>query len=127
MKLAEDEGPDHTILRLEGSLKVGETARALSERCERIASERRGALVLDLSLLEYMDSTGVGVLVGALKRFQDLDRPIYLAAPQRRILTGLRVTHLDTLFRIYDTLDLALAALAKEQDKETTGEQKIGG
>ncbi len=127
MKLAEEEGPEHTVLRVEGSLKVGETARLLAERCERIAAERKGALVLELSQLDYMDSTGVGVLVGALKRFQSHNRPIYLAAPQRRILTGLRVTHLDTLFRIYDTLDQALAALAREQDKETTGEQKIGG
>jgi anti-sigma B factor antagonist len=127
MKLAEEEGPEHTVLRVEGSLKVGETARLLAERCERIAAERKGALVLELSQLDYMDSTGVGVLVGALKRFQSHSRPIYLAAPQRRILTGLRVTHLDTLFRIYDTLDQALAALAREQDKETTGEQKIGG
>ena len=60
----------------------------------------------------------------ALKRFQAEKRPILLAAPQRRILAGLRITHLDTLFRIYDTLDQALAALAKESDKEPTGEHK---
>ena len=126
MKLDEQDGPEHTVLRVEGSLKVGDTARALSESCERIARERRGALVLDLSLLDYMDSTGVGVLVGALKRFQDAKRPILLAAPQRRILAGLRVTHLDTLFRIFDTLDQALAELARESDKEPTGEHKRG-
>jgi anti-sigma B factor antagonist len=127
MKLAEQEGPEHTVLRVEGSLKVGDTARTLAESCERIAKDRRGALVLDLSLLDYMDSTGVGVLVGALKRFSTESRPILLAAPQRRILAGLRVTHLDTLFRIFDTLDQALAALAKESDKEPTGEHKRGG
>jgi anti-sigma B factor antagonist len=124
MKLAEQEGPEHTVLRVEGSLKVGETARALAESCERIARDRKGALVLDLSQLDYMDSTGVGVLVGALKRFQDDKRQILLAAPQRRILAGLRVTHLDTIFRIFDTLDQALAALAKESDKEPTGEHR---
>ena len=124
MKLAEQEGPEHTVLRVEGSLKVGETARALAESCERIARDRKGALVLDLSQLDYIDSTGVGVLVGALKRFRDGQRQILLAAPQRRILAGLRVTHLDTVFRIFDTLDQALAALAKETDKEPTGEHK---
>jgi len=124
MKLVEQEGSEHTVLSVEGSLKVGDTARALADSCERIARERKGALVIDLSLLDYMDSTGVGVLVGALKRFTDHKRSILLAAPQRRILAGLRVTHLDTLFRIYDTLDQALAALAKESDKEPTGEHK---
>jgi len=124
MKIAEEQGPEHTVLRVEGSLKVGDTAQTLSEACERVATERKGALVLDLSGLEYMDSTGVGVLIGALKRFQERKREILLAAPQRRILAGLRVTHLDTLFRIYESLDLALAALAKETDKEPTGEHK---
>lgn len=124
MKLAEEHGPEHTVLRVEGSLKVGDTAQALTETTDRIARERKGALVLDLSALEYMDSTGVGVLIGALKRFQEGKREILLAAPQRRILAGLRVTHLDSLFRIYESLDLALAALAKESDKEPTGEHK---
>jgi anti-sigma B factor antagonist len=124
MKIAEEQGPEHTVLRVEGSLKVGDTAQTLSEACERIARERTGALVLDLSGLEYMDSTGVGVLIGALKRFNERKREILLAAPQRRILAGLRVTHLDTLFRIHESLDLALAALAKESNKEPTGEHK---
>jgi anti-sigma B factor antagonist len=126
MRLAEHHGPEHTVLRVEGSLKVGETARAFTESCERIVSERPGALVLDLEQLDYMDSTGVGVLVGALKRFQAHNRSILLAAPQRRILTGLRVTHLDTLFQIHPTLDAALAALARESDQEPTGEHRGG-
>lgn len=120
MKLEESSGADHTVLRVEGSLKLGETARAFAESCERIANERRGALVLDLTHLDYMDSTGVGVLVGALRRFQSGSREVLLAGPQRRILTGLRVTHLDTLFRIHDTLDLALASLA-DRTEDTDG------
>ena len=119
MKLEERAGADHTILRIEGALKLGETAKAFAESCERIANERRGALVLDLTLLDYMDSTGVGVLVGALRRFQVEGRDVLLAGPQRRILTGLRVTHLDSLFRIYDNLDLALASLATPSEEET--------
>ena len=120
MKLEEKAGADHTILRVEGSLKLGETARAFSESCTRIADERRGALVLDLTHLDYMDSTGVGVLVGALRRFQSEGRDVLLAGPQRRILTGLRITHLDTLFRIYETLDEALASIA-EGTEDTSG------
>ena len=70
-----------------------------------------------------MDSTGVGVLVGALRRFQTEGRQIHLVAPQRRILAGLRVTHLDTLFKIHDNLDLALAsvAMAGHSEEETGG------
>jgi anti-sigma B factor antagonist len=123
MKLGEEQHSDHTILRLSGSLKVGETARAFAERIERIATDRAGALILELSELEYVDSTGVGLLVAAYRRFQPIGREVILVNPQRRVLSGLRVTHLDSLFPIHETLDLALAALARKEGEET-GEQR---
>lgn len=126
MKLGEEEHSDHTVLRLAGSLKVGETARAFSERIERIATERTGALILEMSELEYVDSTGVGLLVAAYRRFQPLKRELILVNPQRRVLSGLRVTHLDSLFPIHESLDLALAALARKEGEET-GEQRTRG
>ncbi len=63
----------------------------------------------------------MGVLVGALKVFQAAGRQILLAAPQRRVLSGLRVTHLDTLFRIYPTLGEALASLSDADEEKTDG------
>jgi anti-sigma B factor antagonist len=121
MRLSEQLRRSHTILRVEGNLKVGETADAFRSRIDGIASKGGGALVLDLEALDYIDSTGVGVLVGALKVFQAAGRQILLAAPQRRVLSGLRVTHLDTLFRIYPTLGEALASLSDADEDKTDG------
>ncbi len=121
MRLSEQLRRSHTILRVEGNLKVGETADAFRSRIDGIASKGGGALVLDLEALDYIDSTGVGVLVGALKVFQAAGRQILLAAPQRRVLSGLRVTHLDTLFRIYPTLGEALASLSDADEEKTDG------
>ena len=120
MRLSEQLRLGHTILRVEGNLKVGETADAFRDRIQGIAAKGGGALILDLEALEYVDSTGVGVLVGALKSFQAANRQILLAAPQRRVLAGLRVTHLDTLFKIYTTLGEALTSLA-DLDEATPG------
>lgn len=122
MRLSTQLRRSHTILRVEGSLKVGETADALRSRIEGIASQGKGALVLDLEALDYLDSTGVGVLVGALKAFQAAGRQILLAAPQRRVLAGLRVTHLDTLFPIHASLGDALASLADVGDEKADGD-----
>ncbi len=121
MRLSEQLRRSHTILRVEGNLKVGETADAFRSRIDGIASKGGVALVLDLEALDYIDSTGVGVLVGALKVFQAAGRQILLAAPQRRVLSGLRVTHLDTLFRIYPTLGEALASLSDADEEKTDG------
>ena len=121
MRLSTQLRRSHTILRVEGSLKVGETADALRSRIEGIASKGKGALVLDLEALDYLDSTGVGVLVGALKAFQAAGRQILLASPQRRVLAGLRVTHLDTLFPIFGSLGEALASLSDAGDEKADG------
>jgi anti-sigma B factor antagonist len=112
MRLSEQLRRSHTILRVEGALKVGETADAFRARVDAIIGKSKGALVLDLEALEYIDSTGVGTLVGALKKFQAAGRQIILSSPQRRVLAGLRVTHLDTLFPIHSTLGEALASLS---------------
>ena len=112
MRLSEQLRRSHTILRVEGSLKVGETADAFKARIDGIAKKTSGTLVLDLEPLDYIDSTGVGMLVGALKVFQAAGRKILLAAPQRRVLAGLRVTHLDSLFPIFPTLGEALASIS---------------
>lgn len=119
MRLSEQLRRSHTILRVEGSLKVGETADTFRSRIEAIAAKGSGALVLDLEALEYIDSTGVGALVAALKSFQASGRKILLSSPQRRVLAGLRVTHLDTLFSIYGSLGDALASLADVDEEKT--------
>lgn len=121
MRLSEQLRQSHTILRVEGNLKVGETADALRARIEAIISKSKGALILDLEALDYVDSTGVGTLVAALKTYMAVGRQILLVAPQRRVLAGLRVTHLDTLFSIYPTLGAALASLSDESDEDTGG------
>jgi anti-sigma B factor antagonist len=56
------------------------------------------ALVVDLAGVPFMDSTGLGVLVGALARAREADRRLVLAGPTERIVRLLRLTGLDTQF-----------------------------
>lgn len=120
MKIIEEKQSDHTVLRIQGTLKLGDSSRAFAEWIDRIASEGTGAVILDLSELEYLDSTGVGLLVAALRRLQEGLRELVLVNPQRRVLTGLQVTHLDSLFSIHETLADALDALAKKEEEQTS-------
>lgn len=120
MKINEELVSDHTVLRLQGGLKLGEPSRAFAARIDKIASEGKGALILDLSELESLDSTGVGLLVAALRRFQESLRDFVLVNPQRRVLTGLQVTHLDSLFPIHQSVAAAVAALARKEEEQTS-------
>ena len=67
-------------------------------------------LVVDLRDIEFLDSTGLGVLVGGLKRVRAHDGWIDLVCTQSRILRIFRITGLNKVFDIYDTVAEAVAA-----------------
>jgi anti-sigma B factor antagonist len=120
MKITEEQRSDHTVLHLQGPLKLGEASRAFAAHIDKIANEGKGALILDLSEMDSLDSTGVGLFVAALRRFQESLRDLVLVNPQRRVLTGLQVTHLDSLFSIYESVTAAVAALARKEEEKTS-------
>ena len=120
MKITEELRSDHTVLHLQGGLKLGEASRAFAARIDKIATEGKGALILDLSELDTLDSTGVGLFVAALRRFQESLRDLVLVNPQRRVLTGLQVTHLDSLFPIHESISAAIAALTRKEEDQTS-------
>jgi anti-sigma B factor antagonist len=108
-----------TVLKVVGAVKVGETVREFEQSLERAANENTGAIVLDLTNLDYMDSTVIGVLVGALHRLKGEGRDLVLVKPRERIASLLRTAKLDSLFEIYDTVPEALGTIAnKEADTD---------
>ncbi len=115
MFLEDDQPGGNTILRIGGMVKLGESVREFERSLERAASQRTGAVVLDLTDLEYMDSTAVGVLVGALHRLKLEDRELVLVNPRERIASLLRIAKLDSLFEIYRNVAEALAAIVRRE------------
>jgi hypothetical protein len=62
-----------------------------------------------------LDSTGLGVLVGGLKRVRAHDGSLDLVCTQERILKIFRITGLTKVFGIHDTVDEAIAARKAEK------------
>lgn len=120
MKLNEEERGAHTILRIEGTLALGDATRALQERLEKVSGERTGSVLLDLSGLEHLDSTAIGVFVGGLKKFEAQGRRFYLVNPRERVAAVFRITHLDSVFRTFPTVDAALAVANLASEEETS-------
>jgi anti-anti-sigma factor len=99
-----------TLLRLEGVIKLGESAEFLSQTLERSLSEESGHVLIDFSAINYIDSTGIGELVGYLGRVRETGRKLILINPSDRIRKLLHVARLDELFSTHDTLEDALKA-----------------
>ena len=78
------------------------------EFLEQISAGRRH-LVVDLQVVTFMDSTGLGVLVGRLKLVRVQDGTLKLVCTSERILKVFAITGLDKVFQIFDSIDEALA------------------
>ena len=98
-----------SLLTVEGIIKLGESAEFLAENLKRILEKDDGHVLLDLSKINYIDSTGIGELVAYLGRFGDRDRKLILINPAERIRKLLELAQLASLFPTYDSLDSALA------------------
>ena len=75
---------------------------------KRILEKGEGHVLLDLSKINYIDSTGIGELVAYLGRYAENNRRLVLVNPSDRIRKLLAIAQLEELFTIYDDLDEAL-------------------
>jgi len=105
---------DATLLRIEGVVRLGESAAFFAQALERVLEEDEGDVLIDLARINYIDSTGLGELLGYLGRFGERDRRLVLIQPSEALLRLLRVAHLDDQFLIYDSVEAAQADAAGE-------------
>ena len=117
MALEDDEPGGPTVLHIAGMVKAGESVRDFESSLVHAAETGRGAVILDLTGLEYFDSTAVGVLVGALHRLKSENRELVLVNPRDRIASLLRVARLDSLFQIFGSVPEAEAAVRQGEDE----------
>lgn len=102
---------DVTVLDIQGVIKLGESAREFSSFLERVLNEETGPVMINFEAINYMDSTGLGELIGYLQKFEDRQRKMALVKPSHRILALLKITKLDTIFRIFENRDAAMVYL----------------
>ena len=86
------------------------TAPRLRELLIDLVSKGSYQLIVNLDKVGVLDSTGLGVLVGGLKRVRAHDGSLDLVCTQQRILKLLTITGLTEVFGIYETVDQAITA-----------------
>jgi len=97
------------VVDVEGEIDIY-TAPRLRDLLSDLASKNNYQLVVNLDKVEFLDSTGLGVLVGGLKRVRAHDGSLDLVCTQERILKIFRLTGLTKVFGIHQTVDQAIAA-----------------
>ena len=109
LSLASRTEGDKTVVSVGGEIDVY-TAPKLREQIVQLVEEGRYHLVVDMEDVEFLDSTGLGVLVGGLKRVRAHDGSLRLVCTQERILKIFRITGLTKVFPIHSTVGEAVEA-----------------
>jgi anti-sigma B factor antagonist len=94
---------DHAILEVAGEIDVY-TAPKLREKLIELVSDGSHNIIVDLEKVDFLDSTGLGVLVGGLKRVRNHDGSLQLVCTQEKILKIFRITGLTKVFPIHSSV-----------------------
>ena len=74
---------------------------------QEVVGDLEGPVVLDLSRVDFLDSSGLGAVVGSMK-FLGRERRLLLAGLTQTVEKVFRITRMDNVFEIYPSVDEAL-------------------
>lgn len=107
MTVREHAEPDAWVIEVRGEIDIASTPE-LSTRLNVAVHRTSGAVVVDLSRAELIDSSGIASLLNALRRMTRARRRMALVCPGGAVLRALRIARLDTTFTICDSRREAL-------------------
>ena len=94
----------HTVAHVSGEVDIANAPELDLVLTETVAT-KPAAIVIDLSAVTFMDSTGLGVLVRTFKRCQESNIRLDLIVTNDRVLKVLAITGLDTVLPIHNSIE----------------------
>lgn len=96
------------VLEIHGTITMGESKEKFARVMDELLSQAGVNVLVNFSGINYLDSTGIGELVGYMNRFVENNRQLKLLRPHDRIRKLLQITKLDSIFEIYEDEQAAL-------------------
>jgi anti-sigma B factor antagonist len=119
--LTEDDIDDVThVINVRGEIHVS-TAPEFSERLNEAIARGKTAVVLDLTAVDFIDSTGLSVLLNGLRRVTRRRGRLALAVSNPTVLRLFEITRLDSTFDILPTREEALQSVAAQSRDASSG------
>jgi anti-sigma B factor antagonist len=107
LKISKKYRLDHVIVSVCGEIDLYTAPVLRGELADAVVSG--GKTVVDLGEVEFCDSTGLGVLLAALKQARGNNGDLELAAPRPAVRRILQITGLDEVFTIHESVDTFVA------------------
>jgi anti-sigma B factor antagonist len=108
MNLKEKELNGIVVLELSGKVMGGPDANLLSEKLHELVDKEKTKVIADLSKVSWMNSSGLGILIGGLTTMRNNGGDLKLVNVTDRIKSLLIITKLITIFETFEKMEDAL-------------------
>jgi anti-sigma B factor antagonist len=112
MKIKLNEKYGAVILELKGNVMGGEDTKDFNELLHKLIDEGKTNVIIDLSSVKFMNSSGLGMLIGGLTTIKKTEGRLILAGVTDKIESLLIITKLITIFETAETVDAAVKIFA---------------
>ena len=104
MQIATTPGSDRFVITVSGEVDLA-TSPDLDTAIIAAIESKAGSVVVDLTDVSFMDSSGLGAIVRGLKRCREADKDLDLVITNERVLKVFGITGLDQVIPIHDSIE----------------------
>jgi anti-sigma B factor antagonist len=101
------------ILDIYGAISMGESKEKFAEVMDELLSQPDTNVLVNFAGINYVDSTGIGELVGYLNKFVESNRQLKILKAHDRVRKLLQITKLDTIFEIFEDEEAGLKSFVR--------------
>lgn len=113
MKLSTNDVDGVIIIILEGNVLGGPDATTLNDTLHKLVEKRKKKIVVDLSKVQTMNSSGLSMLINGLTTMRNAGGDLKLAAASKKIESLLVITKLSTVFEVHSSVKKAVGSFTK--------------
>jgi len=102
-----------TVIELDGNLMGGPDASSLNSKLHELVEGGRKQIVIDLARVQFMNSSGLGLLIGGVSALKNAGGALKIANASEKIATLITITKLGSVFQQYPSVNAAVESFGK--------------
>ena len=113
MKIKINEQYNAVVIELKGNVMGGDDTKDFNELLHKLLDQGKKNIIVDLAEVKFMNSSGLGMLIGGLTTMKKENGHMKLARVTDKIESLLIITKLITIFEFYETVEEAVSSFLK--------------
>jgi anti-sigma B factor antagonist len=112
MKIKVNERYEAVVVELKGNVMGGDDTKEFNDLLHKLIDEGKKNIIVDLAEVKFMNSSGLGMMIGGLTTMKKAGGNMKLARVTEKIESLLIITKLITIFEFYDKVEDAVKSFS---------------